>query len=172
MKRIDHPITKVLFAVSLAALLGGAGCQEDEPEGYGSEYLEGSEPAPTAEPGLTQQPLGGETDATQRQGIGGEDPMLQNQAAIQQLVEARCQLAQRCGDIGADGDWASADECRQENLREYTEDLSAEECPGGVNATELRECIQAIGTQECNAPFDQLDRVIECRTSDMCNAIP
>lgn len=88
--------------------------------------------------------------------------------AITRIVEARCAREAACGFVGADQKWASSDACTEVVTREYADDLSAEDCPAGVDAKELDECIKESQNADCNNPIDVIGRVAACRTSDLC----
>ena len=91
--------------------------------------------------------------------------------ALGKIVEARCAREASCGYIGGDKKWASADACSEVVTREYADDLSAEECPAGVDAKELSECITEARNADCGNPIDVIGRVAACRTSDLCRNV-
>lgn len=88
--------------------------------------------------------------------------------AITRIVEARCARESACGFVGAEQKWASSDACTEVVTREYSDDLSPEDCPAGVDAKELDECITEARNADCNNPIDVIGRVAACRTSDLC----
>lgn len=96
---------------------------------------------------------------------------LQGQAA-QQIAEARCARESRCGNVGIDKDYSSAEQCETKISEEWRDELNAYECPGGVVMKELQECLEEIKTEDCASPFDTLGRVAACRESDICKAVP
>jgi hypothetical protein len=88
--------------------------------------------------------------------------------AIDRIVEARCAREASCGYIGGDKKWASADACDEVVSREYADDLSAEECPAGVDGNELAECVEESRNADCANPIDVIGRVAACRPSQLC----
>ena len=99
---------------------------------------------------------------------GGPVEALSNYAAIDQLASARCERETRCNNVGAGKRWASRDACVADLQRDTRDDLSAGECPAGVDRAELNECLAEIRNNNCNDPLDTLERVVACRSSDMC----
>jgi hypothetical protein len=89
-------------------------------------------------------------------------------ATVNQIAEARCAREAKCGNIGVDKEYASTDLCRQKIGIDWSDEISAYDCPAGVVQKELNECLEAIKGEECNSPFDTLGRVVACRSSDIC----
>lgn len=93
---------------------------------------------------------------------------MSNESAIDRIVAARCQRESTCNNVGADKHFASNDVCTRELRSKIKDDLKASECPRGVDAKELDECMESIKKESCNNPLDTLSRLAACRTSDMC----
>ncbi len=93
-----------------------------------------------------------------------------NQNAIMQITSARCAFEQRCNNFGADGDYKDMADCEAKVREEWRDDLNAMECPGGVEQDELEECLTEIRNTGCDQPFDNLGRMLACRSSDICKA--
>jgi hypothetical protein len=91
-----------------------------------------------------------------------------NPGVVEGIANARCEREQRCGNIGADKGHLSLDACRNKIAMDWKDDLNRYECPGGIVQRELDECLQEIRNEDCNNPFDKLERVIACRVSDIC----
>jgi hypothetical protein len=91
-----------------------------------------------------------------------------NDSAITRIVGARCERETSCRNVGADKRFASGDVCRQKLRAEMRDDLNANDCPKGIDAKELNECLEAIHKEDCNNPIDAISRVAACRTSDLC----
>ncbi len=48
-------------------------------------------------------------------------------------------------------------------------DLNTYECPGGLDAEAVRQCLSAISGEECGAhPEDAITRMEKCRQGAMC----
>lgn len=129
------------------------------------------------EMGREAEPGGGTMAGQQgaeRQGAGQATitgaNVVSNQAAIDRIVAARCQRAAACNDIGADREYASRDVCMREIRTSMRDDLKASECPGGIDAKELNECLTEIRNENCNNPLDTIGRLAACRTSDLCQS--
>jgi hypothetical protein len=118
---------------------------------------------------MDQQRMDQQRADLQRPGQPGAQGQAQS-AAVQAIARARCEREQRCGRIGADQNYTSTEACLTEIRQDWADELSAYECPGGVEQDELTECVQEIRTEDCAAPFDTLARVVACRSSDICQA--
>jgi len=92
-------------------------------------------------------------------------------ASVKSITEARCMREQKCGNIGADEDYASMSACQAKISADWRDELNAYDCPGGVVAKEFSECLEEIKNEDCKSPFDTLGRVVACRSSDLCKAV-
>jgi hypothetical protein len=87
---------------------------------------------------------------------------------VEGIANARCQREQRCKNIGKDKKFASIEACQTQIREDWRGELNAYECPGGVDSKELAECLREVQNENCKNPFDTLERVIACRSSDLC----
>jgi hypothetical protein len=104
----------------------------------------------------------------------GEPVDGENQAAMVAIANARCGRAERCQEVGSGRPFSDRDTCMTEVLDDVRVDLSSANCAGGIVQKELDECLAAIEGEDCNgltARAEAIDRVIACRSSDMCKAI-
>ena len=129
--------------------------QRSQAEAQRSEPEEAVNEKPTNEPSTNE--------ATATKGLAPE--------VVAKITAARCAREQKCGNIGAGKDYASAAACETEIGKEWREELNAYECPGGIVTKEFEECLAEIRTEDCASPFDTLERVVACRSSDMCKAV-
>jgi hypothetical protein len=95
-------------------------------------------------------------------------PASRSGSAAESIAEARCAREQRCANVGSDKKFSSHNDCMARIRDDWKDELNARECHGGVNQTELQECLGAIREEECNSPFDTLDRVTECTAASIC----
>jgi hypothetical protein len=91
-----------------------------------------------------------------------------NEPAIQRLAVARCDLAARCAQIGADKKFATYEACTDDARSDLRDDLRESECPRGINDTQLTNCLTAIGTTSCDNALDAMNRAVACRESALC----
>jgi hypothetical protein len=89
---------------------------------------------------------------------------------VQQIAEARCAREQKCGNVGADEDYATAEVCLQQITKEWAEEVNAYDCPGGVLQKMLNQCLESIKSEDCASPFDTLGRVVACGSGEICVA--
>jgi hypothetical protein len=90
---------------------------------------------------------------------------------VAKITAARCAREQTCGNLGPDKTHASLEACERAIGNDWREELNAYECPGGIVTKEFDECLAEIKNEDCGAPFDKLERIVACRSSDMCKAI-
>lgn len=91
-----------------------------------------------------------------------------NESAIDRIVAARCAREATCNNVGPDKHYASRDACSQKLKADMRDDLSAKDCPRGIDQKELGECLESIQKEDCNNPIDAISRIAACRTSDLC----
>ena len=91
-----------------------------------------------------------------------------NEGAIDRIVAARCAREAACNNVGADKHFATRDACSVKVKSDMRDDLNAKDCPRGIDAKELNECLVEIKNEDCNNPIDMIGRLAACRTSDLC----
>src|SRR5690606_22494340 len=99
---------------------------------------------------------------------GANVARVSNESAIDRIVAARCAREAACNNVGTDKRFTSSDVCSQKIKTDMRDDLSAKECPGGIDQKELNECLEEIKNENCNNPIDMIGRLAACRTSDLC----
>lgn len=149
-----HSITSTGWSTAIWALiaLGATACERDAERSPVNEVVTTTPDEPRGE---RVQPVRGSTPP-----------------AVQAIMLARCEREQRCNNIGPGRKHASQQACLTRVEADWNNELSARECPGGVNQSELNECLQEIRNDDCNNPIDTLGRFAACRESDLCDAIP
>ncbi|MDI1445170.1 DUF6184 family natural product biosynthesis lipoprotein [Polyangium sp. 6x1] len=98
----------------------------------------------------------------------GESPRSDVNRALQSLADARCDRAMRCNQIGQGERFANRDACLQSVRKNERQDLNLYGCTEGIDQEELSECLSEINTSGCDATFDTLSAMADCRPSDMC----
>jgi hypothetical protein len=91
-----------------------------------------------------------------------------NEGAIDRIVAARCAREAACNNVGADKHFTTRDACSVKVKSDMRDDLNAKDCPRGIDAKELNECLVEIKNEDCNNPIDMIGRLAACRTSDLC----
>jgi hypothetical protein len=97
-----------------------------------------------------------------------EPVVAEGASATDSIAEARCARESRCDNIGADKKFSSMEDCITRIREDWREELSTRECPGGINETQLNECLAAVRSEECSNPFDTLERVAACTAGQIC----
>jgi hypothetical protein len=72
--------------------------------------------------------------------------------------------------VGPDRTYSDPDHCQSRFTSDYRKELNAWECPNGIDRAELNECLTEIRNNDCNSPFESLERAIACRSGDLCKA--
>ncbi|MDI1478202.1 DUF6184 family natural product biosynthesis lipoprotein [Polyangium sp. y55x31] len=98
----------------------------------------------------------------------GESPRRDVVRALQSLADARCDRAMRCNQIGGGQRYASRDACIQSVRQSERQEMNLYGCSKGIDQEELSECLNEINTANCDAAFDALSQMADCRPSDMC----
>lgn len=101
--------------------------------------------------------------------IQGASAGIQTRSAAESIAESRCEREQHCDNIGDKKKYSSVSDCLTRIRADWKDDLNARECPGGVKRAQLDECLSKIRAEECNSPFDTLERVSECTAGQICD---
>jgi len=65
---------------------------------------------------------------------------------------------------------SSQTDCLTRIRNDWKDDLTARECPNGINQAQLNECLAKIRNEDCGNPFDTLARVSECTVGKICRS--
>lgn len=88
--------------------------------------------------------------------------------ALDGIATARCEREQRCNNVGSGKRYESLGACRAAVRASFADDINPSDCRAGIDRGELRECMQEVRSESCGNPVDTLERVVACRTSDLC----
>ncbi|MBX3234268.1 MAG: hypothetical protein KIT84_04225 [Labilithrix sp.] len=94
--------------------------------------------------------------------------LLANTTAVSRIADGRCTRELACNNVGVEKRYATHDACVQQMRQDMVEDLGVAQCPAGIDAKELDECLSEIRAESCNNPLDKLERLAACRSSDLC----
>jgi hypothetical protein len=89
-------------------------------------------------------------------------------SAVNDIVNARCDLEQRCSNIASGKKYDSRDMCESKLQGSTADDLNMKDCPHGVDQGKLSKCLSDIKAESCGNPFDSLSRWNACRTGQIC----
>jgi hypothetical protein len=90
------------------------------------------------------------------------------ESAVADIVEARCDLEQRCNNVAPGQKFDSRDTCESKLQGSTADDLNTKDCPHGVDPGKLSVCLADIKGEKCGNPFDSLSRWNACRTGQIC----
>lgn len=93
-------------------------------------------------------------------------PLMNDDAAFR-LTRARCDRADACGHVGPGQRFADGDACVRELWPSARAHLAPTACPRGVDAAELRECLDDVGAQRCESVFDP-NALPACARLELC----
>jgi hypothetical protein len=162
-RRAPTPFRHVVAIASLTLASVAAGCHNGEvehnqpdAENNAAAYADDSDMDNRTQ-GFANEPSTNAASATQSAS-----------EAVDSITEARCSREARCNNVGIDRKYDSPADCKAEVREEWSEDLNAFECAGGIVQKELDECLTEIKNEDCNNPFDTLGRVVACRQGDVC----
>ena len=89
-------------------------------------------------------------------------------SAVNSIVEARCTREATCNDLGAGRHFSTRGACVSILREDMREDLSASDCPGGVDPKRVDECLARIRTERCDSPVAELGRLRTCSAINLC----
>lgn len=87
---------------------------------------------------------------------------------VADIVGARCDLEDRCANIGPGRKFDSRSACESKLQGETASALNTADCPLGVERRKLDRCIASILAQDCGNMFDALNRWNACRDGQIC----
>ena len=91
-----------------------------------------------------------------------------NDQAVHDITQARCNRSMACNDIGDRKSYADFAACTREIGRDTGITLRNQKCPNGILTDRLSSCLDQINTERCGNPLDTLERVAACRKGMLC----
>jgi hypothetical protein len=90
-------------------------------------------------------------------------------SVVDRLSNARCDREEACKNVGDGKEYASRRVCMDQIHGGIANDLNSFQCPGGLDAAAVQQCLIAIGNEECGAhPIEAITRMDKCRSGAMC----
>lgn len=167
--------TSAWASAALIALAAAVSCERRErTEPTGEQTREGTrEPLPEEKRSETRTEEKQRADKekadeekAEREKAEKQVTTVQTTKAVETIVSARCEREARCKNVGAVRAYTSDKACKAELTMKGKDDLKS--CETGVRQGELKECVAAISEEDCNNPLDAIERIKECRTSELC----
>jgi len=90
------------------------------------------------------------------------------ESAVDRITAARCAREVTCSNLGPDKHFTTNDNCVLEVREHMNKELNSNECPDGIDAKQVDECLDKIRDESCTNPLSTVQRLAECRTSAMC----
>ena len=94
--------------------------------------------------------------------------LVSNESAIDRIVAARCAREVTCSNLGPDKHYATGDNCIREVRTKLNDEIRPSECPRGIDAKELDECLDAIRSESCTNAVETVARLAHCRAGSLC----
>jgi len=155
-----HSLTRAALVAALGTL-ALVGCERRE-----NKYNRTTVVTPVESPKTSDRDLPPKGDEL---GVGGGP--VEISMAVDKIVGARCDRELKCGNVGGDKKFADRNACIASVNKDFADDLNAEDCPAGVDAKELSECLTEARNEDCANPFDTIGRIAACRKSDICRHV-
>ncbi len=99
---------------------------------------------------------------------GGPGLQANIDSGIARVAAAKCDRAQRCDHIGANAKYATRQECETVMRGKLTDDIRPKDCRGGIDESELAECVNEIRDENCGNVVEKFSTHSECRVSQLC----
>jgi hypothetical protein len=88
------------------------------------------------------------------------------QHAVDSIASARCDRAQRCGQIRNDGEYATRAHCM--NVMQDEAKQTVGQCRQGIDRGDVEQCVGEIANQDCGTSLESLQTWVACQTDDLC----
>ena len=107
---------------------------------------------------------------TEDRNVATADPASTHDAAVvNRLSNARCGREAACDNVGDGKKYASQQVCMDKMRGGIANDINSYQCPRGIDATAVSQCLMAVGNEECGAhPIEAITRMDKCRSGAMC----
>jgi hypothetical protein len=90
-------------------------------------------------------------------------------AVVDRLSSARCDRETACDNVGDGKKYASRQVCLDKMHGDIANDINSYQCPRGIDANAVSQCLTAVGNEECGAhPIEAITRMDKCRSGAMC----
>jgi hypothetical protein len=90
------------------------------------------------------------------------------ESAVEDVVDARCDLEERCNNVAPGQKFESRDVCESKMQGTSASAINTKDCPLGVDDKKLEICLATIRGEECTSLFDSLERWNACRSGQVC----
>jgi hypothetical protein len=95
-------------------------------------------------------------------------PARELNSAVNDVADARCDLEQRCNNIGAGQSFDNREACETKMHGSVADELNTKDCPNGVDESKLSACLSQLRSEECGDPMDSMSRWAACRQGELC----
>jgi hypothetical protein len=86
--------------------------------------------------------------------------------AAEGVTRARCDRAERCGQIGLNAQYSSREHCLNVLWQDSLDQLSG--CRNGVDQGAVNECLSEIGEHGCEDAMGGFQQYLACKVEDLC----
>jgi hypothetical protein len=86
--------------------------------------------------------------------------------AAEDVTRARCDRAERCGDIGLEATYLSRQHCLNVLWDDSMDELRS--CRSGVDQVAVQDCLAEIGSHGCSDAVGSFQQYLACKVEDLC----
>ena len=97
-----------------------------------------------------------------------ESGNIRHTTATARISGARCDRQDVCDPFGEGKQHASRHDCDHAEFGRAQAELTASDCPLGVDDKQLARCLDVLETQDCGALHAELESIDECRRAALC----
>jgi hypothetical protein len=100
---------------------------------------------------------------------GASAPAHELSGAVNDLVDERCDLEERCNHVGSGQTYENREACESKLRGSISNDLNTADCPHGISDAKLDKCKAEIRAESCGDPIEAMSRWNACRQGNICN---
>jgi hypothetical protein len=132
------------------------------------------EPRVTREPSIVEQRRAEERRAEERRAEARKDARFigggpaEPSPAVARIVAARCEREVRCNNVGTRKKYPNRVDCATRIRDEKRDTINEKDCPGGIDAKHLDDCLAEVRDEACRNPLVSISRLVSCRSSNLC----
>jgi len=106
----------------------------------------------------------GDTSVPPMTPASGTTPIAER--AAENVTKARCDRAERCGEVGQDAQFTSREHCLNVLWKESVEQLTS--CRTGVDQGAIKACLNEINQHGCDDAMGGFQQYLACKVEDLC----
>lgn len=105
---------------------------------------------------------------TMTTGAAGAMGVLSNDEGMLRMVEARCDRAVACEEVGAGKRYPTKERCKEEVRPSLAAAIGQTACPRGLREDRVDACVSEVRGTNCTVPGESIGQLAVCRESALC----